>query len=81
MLDVTFAWLNPLWGAQYQFWSGYGANFSPNPYWGLAIFLWWRHHNCVEPGCWRRGHPDPVHGHPICRGHSEHFAETHGPSA
>lgn len=25
---------------------------------------------CVERGCLRKGHPDPEHGHPVCRKHA-----------
>jgi hypothetical protein len=32
---------------------------------------WWHHINCTEPGCWRKGHKDPEHGHPRCRRHQE----------
>lgn len=44
---------------------------------GLGPFLfsfgflgtWWHHNNCIEAGCWRKGHKDPKHGHPVCKRH------------
>ena len=35
-----------------------------------GIAGWWHHRNCHIKGCWRKGHPDPEHGHPTCRKHS-----------
>ena len=34
-----------------------------------SILSWWHHVNCIEKGCWRKGHPSPDHGHPQCRKH------------
>jgi len=52
-------------GSGYNFWSGIGSG-SPIL---AAIAAWWHHHNCATKGCWRKGHPDPEHGHPVCRRH------------
>lgn len=60
------AWLDPLHGDGYQFWSGIGAG-SPV---FIALAVWWRHHNCHVRGCPRLlWHPHPDHGHPTCRRH------------
>lgn len=60
-------------GAGYWFYSGLGFTvFMP-----VSFFLGWcHHHNCIEKGCWRKGHADPSHGHPVCQIHSPHFKET-----
>lgn len=56
---------NPLHGDGYNFWSGIGS--------GSPVFViaagYLRHKNCIEKRCWRIGHPDPEHGHPVCRKH------------
>lgn len=49
-------------GRGYQFWSGIGLAL----FWPLTY--WW-HHTCHIPWCLRWGHPDPVHGHPVCKTH------------
>jgi hypothetical protein len=68
-------WLGELWhplkGLGYQFWSGVGSDFSEITLLG-AIIAWWHHVNCIEKGCWRKGHPNPEHGHPVCRKHTRH---------
>ncbi|HTA98683.1 MAG TPA: hypothetical protein VK730_13705 [Solirubrobacteraceae bacterium] len=51
----------------YNFWSGIG---SGSPLLG-AFAAWWHHNNCTEPRCWRKGHKDPGHGHPVCRKHQD----------
>lgn len=61
--------LDPLHGDGYNFWSGIG---SGSPIF-IAMAAWWHHHNCYHKRCLRKGHPDPKHGHPVCRKHSEHF--------
>lgn len=67
---------HPLKGLGYQFWSGIAGIINE---WlsrltalGIALGTWWHHHNCIERHCWRKGHPDPEHGHPICRVHKNH---------
>ena len=59
--------LDPLHNDGYQFWSGIGSG-SPLL---AAMGAWWHHHNCVEKGCWRKGHKDPEHGHPVCKKHQD----------
>lgn len=59
-------------GNGYQWWSGAGSDLG---YATIAVVLithaalWYRQHNCVEPGCRKLGHPHPNHGHPVCRRH------------
>lgn len=58
--------LDPLHGDAYQFWSGIGSG-SPVI---AALAIWWRKHNCHVHQCPRLAwHPDPEHGHPVCRKH------------
>jgi hypothetical protein len=72
-------WLGELWhplkGLGYQFWSGIeGALQSAVEhvaYFAVALSTWWHHNNCIERGCWRKGHKDPGHGHPICKKHQD----------
>jgi len=59
--------LDPLHGDGYNFWSGIG---SGSPILG-AFVAWCHHNNCTQPGCWRKGHKDPGHGHPRCRKHQD----------
>ena len=57
--------LDPLHGDGYQFFSGLGGGtivLAP-------LIAWWHHNNCTHKGCWRKGHKDPHHGHPLCRRH------------
>lgn len=63
-LALVTPW-DPLHNDGYQFWSGIGSG-SPVL---AAVVAWWHHNNCTEHGCWRKGHKDPEHGHPICRKH------------
>jgi hypothetical protein len=37
-----------------------------------SAISWWHHVNCIERGCWRKGHPSLEHGHPVCRRHTNH---------
>ena len=58
-------WLDPLEGNPYAFWSGIGSG-SPI----FVLIVGYLHHkNCITKGCWRMGHADPQHGHPLCRRH------------
>jgi hypothetical protein len=59
----------------YNFWSGIG---SGSPLLAGAI-AWWHHVNCLEKGCWRKGHPDPEHGHPVCGRHQKRLLQK-GPT-
>jgi hypothetical protein len=73
--------LHPSTGQGYAWWSGPGSDLGEATLVGVILggFAgWWHHHNCVEPGCKRLGHPDPLHGHPVCKTHSRHFKEDHG---
>jgi hypothetical protein len=54
----------------YNFVSGIGSDFGEVTL-IAAIAAWWHHINCIEKGCWRKGHPDPKHGHPVCRKHQK----------
>src|SRR5215472_19120722 len=64
----TYA-LHPLEGLGYQWWSGMGSCLSYISGPTIALTAWWHHKNCHVRGCWRKGHPDPEHGHPVCRRH------------
>lgn len=55
-------------GPWYGFWSGFGSDLGEITLLG-AILAAARHKNCTVKGCWRLGHPDPEHGHPICKTH------------
>ncbi len=74
---LTTAWstyvAHPLKGNGYQWWSGAGSDLGEATILG-AMLGWYRHHNCIETGCWRPGHPDPDHGHPVCRKHQDKLA-------
>ena len=77
MLASLFSgyFFHPLHGDGYQFWSGIAGSFLTSlPGWAIAICLYLRHHNCTQKGCLRLGHPDPEHGHPVCRTHQEKLA-------
>ena len=67
------AWLAP-WeafsGSGYQFYSGIGSDLGEVTL-IFAVAGWWHHVNCIEKGCWRKGHKDPEHGHPVCRKHAK----------
>ena len=65
---ATSWWLNPLFGAGYQFWSGIGSDLGEASILA-AIILGYRHHNCHVKGCLRLGHTDPAHGFPACHLH------------
>jgi hypothetical protein len=64
--------LDPLHNDGYQFWSGIGSDFGEVTL-VVGIIAWWHHINCIEKGCWRKGHADPAHGHPVCRRHKRHY--------
>lgn len=68
----TDFWLNPLWGAGYQFWSGIGSDLGEIVLIGMGwAFL--RKHNCHVKSCWRLSwHAHPEHGHQVCRKHHPH---------
>lgn len=69
VFHATSYWLDPLWGAGYQFWSGVGSDFGELVLLGVFV-TFWRHHNCHVHRCWRLSwHPHPDHGHPVCRVH------------
>lgn len=60
-------WLDPLWGAGYQFWSGIGSDFGELALFGMAWAVF-RRHNCHVQGCPRiiwKEHD----GHMLCRKH------------
>jgi hypothetical protein len=69
LADIWHGWLDPLQGNPYAFWSGFGSDFGEVTI-VVAVIGWWHHVNCVEKGCWRKGHSDPEHGHPVCSRHS-----------
>jgi len=70
MLALIAGWLfHPYGGTGYQFWSGIGSDIGEIAIIG-AIFGWWHSHHCHVHRCLRIAwHPDPVHGHPVCRHH------------
>jgi hypothetical protein len=55
-------------GGGYPFVSGIGSDIGEVTLIGMAAG-WWHHINCIEKGCWRKGHADPGHGHPVCKRH------------
>lgn len=57
-------------GPWYLFWSGFGSDFGEITVVGAIVAIF-RHKNCIIKGCWRLGHPDPEHGHPVCRVHQD----------
>jgi hypothetical protein len=61
-------------GPWYGFWSGFGSDLGEVTLIG-AVLAGARHRNCHFKGCWRLGHPDPEHGHPVCRGHQAKLAK------
>lgn len=69
--------LDPLHNDGYQFWSGIGSDFGEVTLLG-GFLAWWHHNNCIERGCWRKGHRDPTHGHPVCRKHTRHVHPAFG---
>lgn len=71
MLIELITPLDPLHNDGYQFWSGIGSDFGEVTL-IVGFIAWWHHRNCVEKGCWRKGHPDPEHGHPVCSRHSNY---------
>ena len=62
-------------GPWYLFWSGFGSDLSEVAGLGLVVYMFWRKHNCHEPGCWRIGahsYRDPEgHEHVHCRRHHQ----------
>ena len=42
-------------GPWYLFWSGFGSDLSELTGLGIFVYMFWRKHNCHEPGCWRIG--------------------------
>lgn len=73
MLDSIFSgyFWHPLTnGPGYNFWSGIAGSFLTSvPSALVAALIFVRHKNCTTKGCWRLGHADPEHGHPVCRIH------------
>ena len=69
---TSFVWIlfHPLHGDGYQFWSGIAGSFLTSlPGWGVALAIFYRHHNCGQKRCWRLGHAHPEHGRPVCKKH------------
>lgn len=62
------AFIDPLWGSGYQWWSGLGSDVFILT--GVTVGL--RHLNCHVRGCWRHGHV--VHGtsYRACNRHHPH---------
>ena len=60
-------------GCGYAFWSGFGSDIGEVTIVGglITIVLGvWTKHNCHVHGCpWLSWHPDPEHGHPVCKKH------------
>lgn len=62
LLIVRFMDWFALKGPGYQWASSLGiAFFLP------AVYYW--HHTCHVKTCFKLGHPDPEHGHPVCKKH------------
>lgn len=59
-------------GPWYGFWSGFGSDIGEVTL-IAAVLGAARHKNCHVKGCWRLGHSDPEHGHPVCRRHQFKF--------
>ncbi len=69
LAHTTSWWLDPLWGAGYQFWSGIGSDVGEVALIS-GVYVLLRRHNCHVSGCWRlQFHPHPKHGHPVCKKH------------
>jgi hypothetical protein len=66
-VSVLASFLDPLHGDGYQFWSGIAGDV----FIFTGLLAWWHHVNCIEAGCWRKGHKDPEHGHPLCKRHQK----------
>lgn len=67
---------HPLAGKGYQFWSGIGSDLGE---YTIALALIgglvrsYRQHVCHVETCHRLAwHPDPGHGHPVCKRHHPH---------
>lgn len=67
---------HPLSGQGTAFWGGIGGDLTY-----LLVFAsltagllrGYRQHRCHVARCWRLSwHPDPVHGHPVCKRHHPH---------
>ena len=57
-------WLNPLWGASYQFWSGIGGALVAPGLIGLVIYI--TPTRCQQLGCRRRASAVTAAGAPFC---------------
>lgn len=62
-------------GPWYGFWSGFGSDLQEFAIFS-ALIVGLRHKNCRVKGCWRMGHADPDHGHPICHTHQDKLKEV-----
>jgi hypothetical protein len=58
----------------YNFWSGVsGSDIAYLITVPLFVLGWYLRHLCHEHRCWRLSwHPDPDHGHPVCKKHHPH---------
>ncbi len=60
-------------GEGYAFWSGFGSDLGEVTLVGIVtggLAAFWTKHNCHVHHCWRLAwHPDPEHGHPVCKRH------------
>jgi hypothetical protein len=62
----------------YDFWSGVGpVLFGQLPIL-VAVIVHIRQKVCYYPGCYRLGHPDPLHNHPACKHHHSHSETLRG---
>lgn len=69
LLFVPHWFWHPLNGQGYQWWSGIGSDIGEITV-VVGIVVWLRARNCHVHRCPRLSwHPDPDHGHPVCRRH------------
>ena len=71
-VDPSWAYIHPLGGRGYQFWSGIGSDVGEITLLGALLAIWSKH-NCHVHRCWRLSwHPSKKYGgHIVCRHHHE----------
>ena len=73
LLGIPHWWWHPLTGNGYQWWSGIGSDIAEL---SIAVAIVtaavgaYHKHECHVEQCHRLAwHPDPDHGHPVCKRH------------